>query len=80
MDTDQTATKLGGAFYSRFIVFVIKATKVRKQMKGQITNVTNGVVKRCQVPFRGDVYLLVSYPVHHRQAGLVSELQQGVPT
>ena len=41
---------------------------------------SGSVVKRCQVPFGGDVYLLVSYPVHHRQAGLVSALQQGVTT
>ena len=37
------------------------------------------VVKGCQVPFGGDVYMLVSYAVHRRQAGLVSALQQGVP-
>ena len=37
------------------------------------------VGKRCQVPFSGDVYLLVSNAVHHRQAGLDSALLQGIP-
>ena len=41
---------------------------------------SGSVVKRCQVPFDGDVYLLVSYPVHHRQAGLVSALLQCIRT
>ena len=38
------------------------------------------VDKGYQVPFGGDVYLLVSYALHHRQAGLVSALLQGIPT
>ena len=38
------------------------------------------VVKGCQIPFGGDIYLLVSYAVHHRQAGQVSAMQQGIPT
>ena len=42
MNTDQTATKGVGDILYGFIVFVIKATKVQKQMKEQITVVTNG--------------------------------------
>ena len=41
---------------------------------------SGSVVKWSQVPFSGDVYLLVSNAVHHRQAGLVSALLQGIPT
>ena len=41
---------------------------------------SGSVVKGGQVPFSGDVYLLVSNAVHHRQAGLVSALLQGIPT
>ena len=41
---------------------------------------SSSVVKGSQVPFSGDVYLLVSNAVHHRQAGLVSALLQGIPT
>ena len=41
---------------------------------------SGSVVKGSQVPFSGNVYLLVSIVVHHRQAGLVSALLQGIPT
>ena len=41
---------------------------------------SGSVVKGSQVPFSEDVYLLVSNAVHHRQAGLVSALLQGIPT
>ena len=41
---------------------------------------SGSVVKRCQVPISGDVYLLLCNAVHHKQAGLVSALLQGIPT
>ena len=41
---------------------------------------SGSVVKGSHVPFSGDAYLLVSNAVHHRQAGLVSALLQGIPT
>ena len=41
---------------------------------------SGSVVKGCKVPFGGDIYLLMSYAVHHRQAGQVSAMQQGIPS
>ena len=41
---------------------------------------SGSVVKGSQVPVSRDVYLFVINVVHHRQAGLVSALLQGIPT
>ena len=38
------------------------------------------LVLLCQVQFSGNVYLLVSNVIHHRQAGLVFAMLQGIPT